>query len=285
MPESANFHIYENVLVSGVEYDFSRRPHEQIPVRLYADWAALLVKLARALDPSFDPPPFPGTLVFHTESIHSDGPYSANADYYFLDLVSGEFKGENGCGIKIHFENGRIGGENPVNMETSGLRDDVSSYIYKSATSPLARILIRHAEAKASEIAAIIARHRKSCESKFSKWKTTRGTYLIENELKKIPSINVGIGLEGGVRFEYAAAYVETTPSGEIVKKYGEPYPYSIEDEMTVSDIHRVIGDRFYRFYYSHRFWSDPEVTAELLLSGLEPCEGVLPFEEKNLFD
>jgi hypothetical protein len=75
------------------------------------------------------------------------------------------------------------------------------------------------------------------------------------------------------------------TMSGEIVKRYGEPQPFSIEDEMTVSNIHRVIADRLYRFYYSHRFMFEPELRAELLLSGLELFEGVLPFNEEKLLD
>jgi hypothetical protein len=42
---------YENVLVSGVKYDFSQKPRENIPQRLCASRAALIVKLAKAIDP------------------------------------------------------------------------------------------------------------------------------------------------------------------------------------------------------------------------------------------
>ena len=54
---------------------------------------------------------------------------------------------------------------------------------------------------------------------------------------------------------------------------------------MTVSNIHRVIGDCLYKFYYSHRFWYDPEVKAELLMSGLELYKGTLPFESEKFSD
>jgi hypothetical protein len=117
------------------------------------------------------------------------------------------------------------------------------------------------------------------------KWKTGRDTFLIQKDLAKIPYIYGGVGLEGGERFDESAVYFETTTTGQIVKRYSEPLPFSIEDEMTVSNIHLVIGDCLYSFYYSRRFRSDPELKAELLLSGLELYEDALPFNEGNLFD
>ena|SRR5215204_1679387 len=285
MSELNNFHEYKDVLVSGVDYDFSSNRHERIPRRLYADWAALLVKLAKVVSPSFVVPSFPASPVFQTESIPSDGPYSANPDYYFLDYVFFELKAENGCGLKISFENGRWGGDNPVSMETLGFDPGVSSHIFKEEKSPLASIYVWHGEDRTSEIAKIIARHEEACLPNPSKWKTGRDTLLIQKSLKEIPFIHGGVGLEGGERFEDAAEYVETTMSGQVVKRYGEPLPFSIEDEMTVSDIHRVIGECLYGFYYSHRFMSEPELKAELLISGLELYKGVLPFGEDDLFD
>ena len=279
-----DFHAYENVLVSGVEYDFSANRHERIPQRLYADWAMLLVKLAKAVSSEFVAPPFPETLAFQTESIPSDGPYSASADYYMLDYVSFEQKAENGDGLKIYFENGRWGGGEPVNMEVSSGGNTIYSQISREAKAPLAIVNFSHTAEQTAEILEIIDRHRKACRSKFMKWKTKNGTFLIQNELKRIPFIYGGVGVEGGARFDYAAEYVETDASGRIVKKYAEPYPFSIEDEMTVSNIHRVIGDCFYEFYYSHRFLYDPELKTELLFSELEFYEGVLPFDEANLF-
>ena len=96
-----DFHSYENVLVSGVEYDFSSNRLDRIPQRLYADWAALLVKLAKIAFPEFVAPAFPETLVFQTESVPSDGPYSASADYYMLDYVFFKQKTQNSYNLKI----------------------------------------------------------------------------------------------------------------------------------------------------------------------------------------
>jgi hypothetical protein len=279
-----DFHSYDKVLVSGVDYDFSRRRLDNIPHKLYAEWAALLVNLAKIVFPEFVAPPFPETLVFQTESIPSDGPYSASADYYMLDYVFFEQKTENGDGLKIHFENGRWGGGEPVNMEISWRGKIIYSSIAREAKAPLASIYFAHPAEQTAEISEIIDRHREGCRSKFMKWKTKNGTFLIQNELKRIPFIYGGVGIEGGARFDYAAEYVETDVSGEIIKKYAEPYPFSIEDEMTVSHIHRVIGDCFYEFYYSQRFRFDPELKAELLFSELEFYEGILPFDETNLF-
>jgi hypothetical protein len=281
--EQRNLHIYKEVLVSGTDYDFSREMHYSIPHRLYADWAALVVALAKAVDPTFDAPPFPDWLSFETESIPSDGPYSANADYYMLDLVSCELTAQNGHGLKIHYENGRMGGGEPVNMETIGLSGGVSSHIYKTATSPIADVYVWHDDDKAAEIADIIVRHQRACLAK-GIWKTGRGTILIQHNLTKIPHINDGVGIDGDERHYDSAEYVETTPLGEVVKRYAAAHAFSLEDEMTVSNIHRVIGDCLYEFYYSHHFWGDPEVEANLILSGLEPFEDVLPFDEKSLF-
>ena len=163
MLELNNLHEYKDVLVSGVDYDFSQNRHENIPHRLYTDWAVLILKLAKAVFPSIVKLPIPASLKFQTESISSDGPYSANADYYMLDYVFCEIKAENGEGIKISFENGRQGGDNPVSMETLGIYPGVSSHIYKEAKSPLARFYIRHREDQTAEITEIIARHQESC--------------------------------------------------------------------------------------------------------------------------
>jgi hypothetical protein len=161
--EPGNFHEYKDVLISGVNYDFSRNRHENIPPRLYADWAALMGKLANVVFPLFVVPPFPKSPLFQTESIPSDGPYSANADYYMLDYVYFELKGENGCGLKISFENGRLGGDNSVMMETLGFHPGVASYIDKEAATPRASFSIRHRNDQTLQIKEIIARHQEAC--------------------------------------------------------------------------------------------------------------------------
>lgn len=117
------------------------------------------------------------------------------------------------------------------------------------------------------------------------KWKTKNRTFLIQKKFHTIPFIYGSIGLEGGERFNESAEYVEIDFSGQLVKKYSEPLPFSIEDEMTISNIYRVIDNCFYEFYYSHRFRSEPEITTTLLLSELEPFAGALPFDAAILFD
>jgi hypothetical protein len=158
-----DLNTYENILVSGVKYDFSQNWHENIPHRLYAEWAALVVKLAEAVHPAFDAPPFPASLNFQTEAIPSDLPYPADENYYMLDYISFRLASENGYGLKIDFENGRQGGDNPVNIETIGFNYSVSSHISKEAKSPLATIFVWHDAGKTPEIKEIIARHREYC--------------------------------------------------------------------------------------------------------------------------
>ena len=114
-------------------------------------------------------------------------------------------------------------------------------------------------------------------------WKTKQGTFLIEMNWGVIPFINCRIGLPGGETFDGAGEYVEAANTGEVLKRYSAPMPFSIEDEMTVSNIHLVIGDGLYKFYYSHRFWYDPEFTFNLLLDGLTVYKDALPFDEQSL--
>jgi hypothetical protein len=158
-----DLHTYENVLVSGVRYDFSRNRHENIPHRLYAEWAALMVKLAKAVHPAFDIPPFPEVLEFQTEAIPSDLPYPADENYYYLDHISFCLEAENGYGLRIDFENGRQGGDNPLSLETFGFSYSVSSHIFNDAKSPQVRIFVWHDADKTPEIEEIIARHKEYC--------------------------------------------------------------------------------------------------------------------------
>jgi len=158
-----DLHTYDNVLVSGVKYDFSQNRHENIPRQLYAEWAALIVELAKSVHPPFAVPPLPEFPNFQTEAIPSDLPYPADENYYTLDYISFSLESENGYGLRIDFENGRQGGNNPVNIETFGFNRSVSSHIYKDAKSPLAIIFAWHDADKTPEIEAIIARHREYC--------------------------------------------------------------------------------------------------------------------------
>ena len=101
----------------------------------------------------------------------------------------------------------------------------------------------------------------------------------MQGRLSRVPFIHGGFGPSGGERFDDAAAYYEVTGAGEVVRKYGEPLPFSIEDEMTVSNIHRVIGDALYEFYWSQLFGHGPRVEARVLLRDLRPHEGPPPFD------
>src|SRR5688500_16580274 len=81
-------------------------------------------------------------------------------------------------------------------------------------------------------------------------WKTEQGTYLIEKGLAPIPEVNNGVGLDNGERYYDASEYYEMNDAGEVVIKYDKPYPFSLEDDLSVSSIHRVIDDCLYEFYW-----------------------------------
>ena len=110
------------------------------------------------------------------------------------------------------------------------------------------------------------------------KWKTGSGTFLIQDNLVMVPFVYEGVGLAAGERYGEAGVYVETTLTGEVVNQYSEPLPFGIDSEMTVSNIHRVIGDCLYRFYYCQVFGYQPRIQVEQVLCGLELYEGELPF-------
>jgi hypothetical protein len=97
--------------------------------------------------------------------------------------------------------------------------------------------------------------------------------------MSPIPFIHGGVGLPDGERFEDAAEYYEITGGGRVIKKYGEPLPFSIEDEMTVSNIHRVIGNSLYEFYWSQLYRHEPRIRVDLSLRNLQPHEDPLPFD------
>ena len=115
------------------------------------------------------------------------------------------------------------------------------------------------------------------------KWTTNRETFLVQKNVTKIPFVSGGVGLSGDIRFSQSAIYHEMTIFGHVIEKYGEPQPFSIEDEMTVSNIHLVIDDCLYKFYWRQQFGGEPELKVERLLHGLKLYLGVLPFDEENL--
>lgn len=161
--------VYKNILVSGVQHDFSRHPHESIPRNLFADWAALTCKIAKTVNPAFSVPAFPESFEFETALIHSDDPYGSTEYFYTLDLVYFDLIGENDYGIRISFENGRLEGDNFIEIETIGRVSYaesfqpnfiVSSHVPKAATSPLAEFFVWHAAEQTPEIEDVFARHR-----------------------------------------------------------------------------------------------------------------------------
>lgn len=109
-------------------------------------------------------------------------------------------------------------------------------------------------------------------------WKTTKGSFLIQKNRVHIPFISGGVGLADGERFNEAFAYDEITSSGELIGQYGEPMPFSIEDEMTVSSIHLVIGDSLYEFCWSQQYPYEAKLKVKMLLHGLQLNATPIPF-------
>ena len=97
--------------------------------------------------------------------------------------------------------------------------------------------------------------------------------------MARIPFIYGGLGLANGERFHESAEYYEITSSGKVINKYCEPLPFSIEDEMAVSNIHLVIGDVLYNFYWSQLSGHEARIKVEMRLRNLQVYDGPLPFD------
>ena len=85
--------------------------------------------------------------------------------------------------------------------------------------------------------------------------------------------------MKEGERFNDASEYEEFDESGNLIKTYDKPYPFSLEDDLSVSSIHRVIGDCLYNFYWCQHF-ATIILDYRLVLSGLEPAELPLRFSD-----
>jgi hypothetical protein len=110
-------------------------------------------------------------------------------------------------------------------------------------------------------------------------WRTSEGHFLIQGKLTRIPFIHGGVGLADRGRFHESAEYYEISNSGKVMNRYSEPLPFSIEDEMTVSNIHLVIGDALYKFYWSQLYGHEARLKVEKLLRNLQVYNGQLPFD------
>ena len=166
MSFTSDLKTYENVLVSGVEHNFSLHDHAKVPRALVADWASLMTRLTRVIHPGFAPPPVPEVLVFQEETIHSDGPYPADENYYTLDYVYLTLLGAAGSGLSLNVERCRRDGGDPICLNTVKLHPQTSSHIWRDATEPRASIFLFHDSDKTPEVQAIIAQHTAECVAK-----------------------------------------------------------------------------------------------------------------------
>jgi hypothetical protein len=54
---------------------------------------------------------------------------------------------------------------------------------------------------------------------------------------------------------------------------------------MTVSNIHLVIGDALYRFYWSQQYRYEVRLKADMLLHDLQPYDKSLPFDAEAVIE
>lgn len=161
----AEIKTYKDILVSSVDFDFTRNAVEAVPHQLYAEWAALVIEITKAIYPAFEAPPFPTSLEWTDDSLPSDGPYPSSENYYMYDVSYVQLKGENDYGIEISIESGRQDRGSNVNINSLGSSYGVSSFIFLNSPSPLATFFIFPAPEQNPAIEAIFAKHREKCLS------------------------------------------------------------------------------------------------------------------------
>jgi hypothetical protein len=107
-------------------------------------------------------------------------------------------------------------------------------------------------------------------------WTTAQGHRLIQGEMHPIYlSISgQGITLPTGAVIHAAAEYREVTPAGAVVATYSGPLSCALDDYLYVCNIHVVIGDALYRFFYRETTEGDTRLQETVLLRGLRPDAG-----------
>ena len=114
------------------------------------------------------------------------------------------------------------------------------------------------------------------------KWITGNNTFLIQKDMQLIDFIICGVKL-GEKEYEMSAQYYEINYVGSVIKKYSEAFPFSIEDELTISNIHLVIEDCLYEFYWSCQYRCRPRQKVNLIMRNLRPYEQSLPFDAEKI--
>ena len=86
------------------------------------------------------------------------------------------------------------------------------------------------------------------------------GNLLVEARLAPIPYAMGGVGLPGGEVLREWGKYYEVTEAGELVREWKEPTHFSLEDELFVGDIYRVVDGALYRFTRIEQWGYEGEV-------------------------
>ena len=118
-------------------------------------------------------------------------------------------------------------------------------------------------------------------------WQIRDGHFLVEGNRYPIylSGSGYGVPLPDGNEIRDAAEFFEFTESGRLVKKYGPPFTSTLEEFLYVTDIHVVIVDALYKFFWIERL-SDRRLEHSRLFHGLNRIDDRdLPFELKYVPD
>ena len=112
-------------------------------------------------------------------------------------------------------------------------------------------------------------------------WTVPGGNFLVETERTKVGYIHGcgGFGLNDAERFDESGSYVELSPTGEKRREWGRWLSIGFDETLAVWNIHRVIGETLYVFYWHQTSRELPETTAEPILTGLAPHSSELSFD------
>lgn len=100
-------------------------------------------------------------------------------------------------------------------------------------------------------------------------WITREGDYLVEGQRYHLYHGAESIRDHKGSFLQPAKFYLIEN-KGNVRSTFSEPIYYSIEDELGVTNIHVIVGDALYEYFWRQRdAFPEPKVSIKILLNGL----------------
>ena len=112
-------------------------------------------------------------------------------------------------------------------------------------------------------------------------WTIPEGRFLVQGESHPIylAVSGQGITLPTGEVIHSAHVFYEITASGEVVKRYAEPFTSCLDDYLYVTNIHVVIGSELHELFFADNLETQRLEDKALLKYLTAYKDGALPFD------